>query len=126
MVEIFDDRVEISNPGELLFEKEKIGKRTVSVARNPILFDIFSRMQLVEKVGTGIKRILSLADARNIKVEFDIGSFFSIIFYRAGFTEEKKSETGQVPDKYRTGTKKGTGQIPAASLVTPSASLVCL
>ena len=24
MVEIFDDRVEISNPGELLFEKEKM------------------------------------------------------------------------------------------------------
>jgi ATP-dependent DNA helicase RecG len=104
MVEIFDDRVEISNPGELLFEKEKIGKRTVSVARNPILFDIFSRMQLIEKAGTGIKRILALTDARNINVEFDIDSFFTIIFFRPGLPKEQTDDTGQVPSKYRAST----------------------
>ena len=106
MVEIFDDRVEISNPGELLFEKEKIGKRTVSVARNPILFDIFSRMQLIEKAGTGIKRILALTDARNINVEFDIDSFFTIIFFRPGLPKEQTDDSGQVPSKHRASTEQ--------------------
>lgn len=107
VVEIFDDRVEISNPGELLFEKEKIGKKSVSVARNPILFDIFNRLQLVEKVGTGIKRILAVIQARGLKVEFDIDSFFTVTFYRPVLTGKQKDDTGQVPDKYRT----NTGQV---------------
>lgn len=75
---------------------------------NPILFDIFNRMQLIEKVGTGIKRILSLTNARNINVEFDIDSFFTIVFFRPGFPGKQRDDTGQVPDKYRT----STGQVP--------------
>jgi ATP-dependent DNA helicase RecG len=108
MVEIFDDRVEISNPGELLFEKEKIGKKSVSIARNPILFDIFNRLQMVEKVGTGIKRIFAVLHARNLRVEFDIDSFFKVTFYRPVLMQVHEDDAGQVRDKYRT----STGQVP--------------
>lgn len=96
MVEIFDDRVEISNPGELLFEKEKFGKK--SVARNPIIFDIFNRLGLVEKVGSGIKRIISAVKKRDLKVEFDIDSFFTIIFQRPNIDklEKKEHELGHI------------------------------
>ncbi|MCK4762463.1 MAG: putative DNA binding domain-containing protein [Candidatus Aminicenantes bacterium] len=90
MVEIFDDRVEISNPGELLFEKEKFGKK--SMARNPIIFDIFNRLGLVEKVGSGIKRIISAVKEQNLKVEFDIDSFFTVIIQRPGIDIPGKSE----------------------------------
>lgn len=90
MVEIFDDRVEISNPGELLFEKEKFGKK--SVARNPIIFDIFNRLGLVEKVGSGIKRIISVVMKRNLEVAFDIDSFFTIIFQRPNIDDLEKEE----------------------------------
>lgn len=88
--EIFDDRVEISNPGELLFEKEKFGKK--SVARNPIIFDIFNRLGLVEKVGSGIKRIISVVMKRNLEVAFDIDSFFTIIFQRPNIDNLEKEK----------------------------------
>ena len=80
MVEIYDDRVEISNPGELLFEKKDFGKK--SVARNPIVFDMFNRLGLVEKVGTGIKRIISAVNRQNLTVTFDTGTFFTVSFSR--------------------------------------------
>jgi ATP-dependent DNA helicase RecG len=82
MVEIFDDRVEISNPGELLVDEKEFGKKAISVARNPILFDIFHRLQLIEKVGTGIQRILSAMQSRKLNIEFYFGRFFSITFFR--------------------------------------------
>lgn len=80
MVEIFDDRVEISNPGELLFDKEDLGRR--SVARNPVIFDVFHRLGLIEKVRSGIGRILNQTRERGIEVEFDLNRFFTIIFKR--------------------------------------------
>ena len=54
-IEIFDNRIEITNKGELLFDKNKLGK--ISFSRNPLLFDIFYRIGLIEKVGSGINRI---------------------------------------------------------------------
>lgn len=54
MIEIFDDRVEISNPGGLVsaINRADFGKRSLS--RNPLIFGLFARMQLVEQVGSGI------------------------------------------------------------------------
>ena len=46
-VEVYDDSVEITNPGRLLFDKNKFGK--LSVARNPIIFDAFYRLGITEK-----------------------------------------------------------------------------
>ncbi|GHT62591.1 ArsR family transcriptional regulator [Bacteroidia bacterium] len=56
MVEIYDDRVEISNPGGLLMGvKKDFGKKSMS--RNPLIFGLFTRMNLVEKLASGIPRM---------------------------------------------------------------------
>jgi len=57
LVEIYDDRVEITNPGGLVsaIKKSEFGKKSVS--RNPLLFNLFKRVDLVEKVGSGISRM---------------------------------------------------------------------
>ena len=59
-VEVFDDRVEISNPGGLVsaIPESEFGKRSHS--RNPLIFGLFARMHLVEQVGSGIGRIQDL------------------------------------------------------------------
>jgi len=44
VVEAYDGRVEIINPGRLLFDSSKFEK--LNVARNPILFDAFHRLVL--------------------------------------------------------------------------------
>ena len=89
-INISPDKVEITNPGKLLFPKEELGKR--SVLRNPILVDLVYRSGLVEKAGSGIKRIQRLAKEDNIKVEFRTGMFFEVVFYRK---IRRKSDTNQ-------------------------------
>jgi ATP-dependent DNA helicase RecG len=98
MVEIFDDRVEISNPGELLVDEKEFGQKAISVARNPILFDIFHRLQLIEKVGTGIQRIITAIQARKLSIEFYFGRFFAITFFRPVLTGQQKDILESVPD----------------------------
>lgn len=80
LVEIYDDSVEITNPGRLLFDSSKFGK--LSVARNPILFDAFHRLGITEKIGSGISRMRQAMAARNIEVEFDTGDFFIVTLAR--------------------------------------------
>ena len=79
-VEIFDDRVEITNYGKLLFDRKKLGK--ISMPRNSILFDMFHRIHLIEKAGSGINRIKKQIKQRSLRVKFETDEFFRIIFYR--------------------------------------------
>ena len=53
MVEIFDDRVEISSPGGLVkgLDKKNFGKK--SILRNANIASLFHRMGYIEKMGTG-------------------------------------------------------------------------
>ena len=55
-IEMFDDRVEVSNPGGLLLGVVKdFGKKSMS--RNPLIFGLFTRMHLVERVASGVPRM---------------------------------------------------------------------
>jgi len=79
-VEIFDDRVEVTNKGKLFFDRVKLG--SFSVPRNPIIFDIFYRLNLIEKIGSGINRIRKGMRERGLKVKFETDDYFRVIFGR--------------------------------------------
>ncbi|MBO9561204.1 MAG: putative DNA binding domain-containing protein [Niastella sp.] len=83
MVEIYDDRVQICNPGGLvsIITPREFG--TKSFSRNPLIFGLMQRIALVEKAGSGIKRMRdTMKEANLIEPKFEIGGFFTVIFYR--------------------------------------------
>lgn len=82
-VEVFDDRIEISNPGGLPkgLDPKDFGKK--SVLRNPIIASLFHRINYIEKMGTGISRIQEhMKNAGLQPVEFQFNTFFTAIFRR--------------------------------------------
>ena len=83
-VEIYSDRVEITNPGGLVkgLEIKDLGKK--SLPRNNLLFGLLQRMNLVEHAGTGIRRMQkAMKDYKleTLEIEAD-KNWFSIIFKR--------------------------------------------
>jgi ATP-dependent DNA helicase RecG len=89
-IEVFDNRVEISNPGGLIsaIPEAEFGKRSHS--RNPLIFGLFARMHLVEQVGSGIGRIKQLMkDANLSEPVFQKEGIFTVILQRTLSSSEK-------------------------------------
>lgn len=83
MVEIFDDRVAITNPGGLVkgLTEKNFGK--ISILRNPNIASLLHRANYIEKMGTGINKIKNLmlnAGLEEPKYKFD--AFFTVTFKR--------------------------------------------
>ena len=84
-VAVYDDRVEVTSPGMLyggLTLEEAMSGR--SKIRNRAIAEIFSRMEIVESWGTGIKRIINRAQEYGLpNPEFqEIGDTFRVNLYR--------------------------------------------
>ena len=81
-VHIFDDRIEIANPGGLPPDvAENFGSKSHS--RNTVLFPLFRQMRLVERMGSGIPRIqLEMQTAGLPEPEFHHNGFFQVTLRR--------------------------------------------
>jgi ATP-dependent DNA helicase RecG len=82
-VYIFDDRIEITNPGSLPSNLPKEMFGTISVQRNPITYRFLRDLGFVEGLGTGIPRMKNaMREAGLSDPEFKITeSFFRVILY---------------------------------------------
>ena len=81
-IEMFDDRVEITNPGSLLpVVAKNFGRKSLS--RNPLIFGLFTRMHLVEHIGSGIPRMRKdMLDAGLPEPTYDTDGMFTVTFRR--------------------------------------------
>jgi ATP-dependent DNA helicase RecG len=119
-IEIYDDRIEITNPGGLPRGLSKKAFGTISVRRNEIISDLFFRLHKVERIGMGIQRMREAMSEGGLKEpEFDTNGFFRVIFYREIKTERKTPQvtppdiaqvgTGPAPSQHKV-IKKGGAQ----------------
>jgi ATP-dependent DNA helicase RecG len=93
MIEIFDDRVEISNPGGLPSGLDAKEFGTKSVVRNPIIASLLNRADYIEQIGTGINRIKNAVKEHGQgSVEFYYNNFFVVTFTRTKKVTEKVGE----------------------------------
>ena len=76
-VEIYSDRIEISNPAGLpqILSLGDLGRR--SVRRNPLIADLFHRINFIENAGNGIQRMRNEMRAQGCpEPEFAMDRFF--------------------------------------------------
>jgi ATP-dependent DNA helicase RecG len=100
MVEIYDDRVEITSPGSTPkgITKENFGN--TSVTRNPIIASLLHRAHYIERMGTGIKRMTNAMETAGLeKPIFQTeGHFFKVIFKRDLLYHDKSDIANVVKD----------------------------
>ncbi len=95
-VNIFDDRLEVYNPGGLPkgLDKKDFGKK--GVRRNPLIADILHRAGYVEKAGTGISRMKRAMMERGLpEPKIEITDFFTITFYSGGVIKGLGEKLGE-------------------------------
>ena len=87
-IAIFKDRVEIRNPGKLYgnLTIEDLRKGNVSQRRNPLIADLFRRIEMVEAWGRGMPLILKYAPDVIFR---EIGNLFIVSFNRPSFLEQE-------------------------------------
>lgn len=105
-IAVYKNRVEIRNPGGLFdgLTIEQMRRGNVSHRRNPLIADLFRRIEMVEAWGRGMPLILQNAP----DVEFrEIARLFVASFERPSATVETRQETGlEPPENHQKTTRK--------------------
>jgi len=97
MIRVFPDRVEIANPARLAPGLKASDLENVSIRRNEIIADMFSRLGIIERAGTGIRKMRRLmAGAGLPEPEITIGIFYRIVFARPAIKEPESAKKTRV------------------------------
>ena len=92
-VYIFKDRVEIVSPGGLPAGMTEADLGVKSIPRNPLLFALLHRMDAVENIGSGIKRIRKLCEEYGVdEPKIEVSEYcFTVTFPRPNVQPELAS-----------------------------------
>lgn len=94
-VAIYDDRVEITSPGNLangLTLKEMLeGKTSI---RNACIVNVFSYLNIIENWGTGVQRSIKLCEEAGVSIpEFiEMNTGIRVNFYRPSYVNDKVND----------------------------------
>lgn len=93
-IDMYDDRLEIVSPGGM-YDGKNIQEvdidRVASIRRNPIVADVFSRLDYMERRGSGLKRIKEAFKNENLVEFYSNQSNFYVVMKKQ--TEDKIEET---------------------------------
>jgi len=85
-VSIFSDRIEITNPGALTYgQTMEMALSGISRMRNRMMGRIFREIDLIERLGTGLKRIISVYERLKAKPPIfqEMNTHFRVTLYSA-------------------------------------------
>jgi ATP-dependent DNA helicase RecG len=96
MIEIFEDRIEITNPGKLLPDK-KIDRliRTTPESRNELLASAFRRFNICEERGSGFEKVVTAIELFGLpplKLEEQEHSFKATLYAPRKFADMSENE----------------------------------
>lgn len=121
LLEIHQNRVVISNPGGLPdgITLKKLGAK--SFRRNELIADMFSRMNLAERFGSGIKRVRALMHEFHCEPpHYESDSFFTVTLMRpmefSTVINSTKPQRSSKSTAKKTSTKK-TKSLPTTSIL---------
>lgn len=107
-IDIFDDRLEIYSPGGM-YDGTLIQDRDIdnvpSKRRNPVVADIFSRLDYMERRGSGFKKIMQAYEVEPNYTEdkkpvfYSNATEFRVILKKLNFTDEVLREENEVLDE---------------------------
>ena len=106
---IFKNRVEIVSPGGLPAGMTEANLGIRSIPRNPLLFGLLHRMEMVEKIGSGIRRIRDLCKQHGVPepvIEVS-DSWVITTFSRLAIQDSRQVGTKSGPSRDQVGTKSG-------------------
>lgn len=104
-IAIYDDRVEIENPGMFPndWDMDKMKSEHCSVPRNPLIANVLYKRKLLENWGRGIGLMIEECKKVNLpEPEYKMSGGFVILVFRYG--ENNRISTAQVPHKHHIST----------------------
>lgn len=115
-VDIYDDRLEIYSPGGMYdgtFVQDLNPLNVSSSRRNPIIADVFARMDLMERRGSGLRKIIEAYKAEEnyreeLKPEFkSTESSFTTILKNLNYDTQNVTQIGGQSEGQNEGENKG-------------------
>ena len=115
---LYHDRLEVVSPGGLPAGMTEAELGVKSVPRNPLLFGMLHRMDAVEHIGSGIRRIRDLCrDWRVPAPVIDVSEHWvTVTFRRPALGVEGSNATVEGPGRDQVGTKSGPSRDQVAIL----------
>jgi len=126
-VYIFKDRVEIVSPGGLPAGMTEADLGIKSIPRNPLLFGMLHRMEAVEHIGSGIKRIRDLCREYGVaEPRIEVSEhWFTISFLRPATKTEAQISDKIISEKNKVIKESASEQSRLETDIVPSLSQVC-
>ena len=109
---LFNDRLEIVSPGGLPAGMKEADLGIKSIPRNPLLFGIQHRMDAVERIGSGIRRIRDLCREHGVAEPLiDVSKSWVTTTFRRPVTESLQvADDRSAPGRYQVGTRPAPGR----------------
>lgn len=117
----YDDRIEIVSCGTIGNGKtlEELLKRPTSQRRNQLVCDIFSRLDFMERRGSGIKKILLAYENDEKKPKFEIiGDVFIVTFYSRLYRNVERNDDNVDTNVERNVEREIKGKYPELSNIS--------